>query len=43
MDIKLSTYALSRLARKEGFFWLPTGIFRMDGSVLRVPDSIKGH
>lgn len=37
------TDELSSLARKEGFFWLPTGIFRMDGSELRVPDSIKGH
>ena len=30
---------LSRLARSDGFYWLPNGLFRMDGSELRVPDT----
>jgi predicted RNA-binding Zn-ribbon protein involved in translation (DUF1610 family) len=30
---------LSNLARSEGFYWLPNGLFRMDGSELRVPDT----
>lgn len=34
--------ALSKLSRKEGFFWLPNGLFKLDGSELGVPDSIKG-
>lgn len=33
------TDELSKLTRIDGFYWLPTGIFRMDGSELRVPDS----
>jgi predicted RNA-binding Zn-ribbon protein involved in translation (DUF1610 family) len=33
----------SRLAKAEGFFWLPNGLFKMDGSELRVPDTIKSQ
>ena len=33
------TDEFSRLAKTEGFFWLPSGLFRMDGSEIRVPDS----
>ena len=33
----------SRLAKSEGFFWLPSGLFRMDGSELRVPDTLKSQ
>lgn len=32
---------LSNLSKKEGFFWLTSGLFRLDGSELGVPDSIK--
>ena len=37
------TSEFSKLARKEGFYWLPSGLFRMDGSELRVPDTIKSQ
>ena len=33
----------SKLANTEGFYWLPSGLFRMDGSELRVPDTIKSQ
>lgn len=33
----------SKLANSEGFFWLPDGLFRMDGSVLRVPNTEKSQ
>lgn len=33
----------SRLAKAEGFFWLPNGLFKMDGSELRVPNTIKSQ
>ena len=33
----------SKLARTEGFYWLPSGLFRMDGSELRVPDTLKSQ
>lgn len=33
----------SRLAKADGFFWLPNGLFKMDGSELRVPDTIKSQ
>lgn len=33
----------SKLAKSEGFFWLPSGLFRMDGSELRVPDTLKSQ
>lgn len=32
---------LSKLAKSDGFFWLPNGLFSMDSSELRVPDTIK--
>ena len=41
-DIPHST-EFSRLARTEGFYWLPSGLFRMDGSELRVPDTLKSQ
>lgn len=34
---------LSKLAKDEGFFWLPDGLFSMDGSVLRVPNTTKSQ
>lgn len=37
------TIEFSRLARTEGFYWLPFGLFRMDGSELRVPDTLKSQ
>jgi hypothetical protein len=37
------TTEFSRMARADGFFWLPSGLFRMDGSELRVPDSFKSQ
>ena len=37
------TSELSSLAKSEGFYWLPSGLFRMDGSELRVPDTIKSQ
>ena len=37
------TTEFSRLARADGFFWLPSGLFSMDGSELRVPDSFKSQ
>lgn len=33
----------SRLAKTEGFYWLSSGLFRMDGSELRVPDTVKSQ
>lgn len=33
----------SRLASTEGFYWLPSGLFKMDGSELRVPDTLKSQ
>ena len=33
----------SKLAKTEGFFWLPNGLFRMDGSELRVPNTVKSQ
>lgn len=30
---------VSSLSKTEGFFWKPDGLFGLDGSVLRVPDS----
>lgn len=33
----------SKLAKTEGFFWLPNGLFRMDGSELRVPNTTKSQ
>lgn len=33
----------SKLANTEGFYWLPSGLFRMDGSELRVPDTLKSQ
>ncbi len=27
----------------EGFYWLPFGLFRMDGSELRVPNTLKSQ
>ena len=33
----------SRLAKADGFFWLPNGLFKMDGSELRVPDTLKSQ
>lgn len=33
----------SKLARTEGFYWLPSGLFRMDGSELRVPNTLKSQ
>jgi predicted RNA-binding Zn-ribbon protein involved in translation (DUF1610 family) len=33
----------SKLAKTEGFFWLPNGLFRMDGSELRVPNTSKSQ
>ena len=33
----------SKLAKTEGFYWLPSGLFRMDGSELRVPDTVKSQ
>ena len=33
----------SMLAKTEGFYWLPNGLFSMDGSELRVPDTIKSQ
>jgi predicted RNA-binding Zn-ribbon protein involved in translation (DUF1610 family) len=35
--------ALSTLSRKDGFFWKPEGLFRVDGSELGVPDSFKSN
>ena len=37
------TSEFSRLAKSEGFYWLPSGLFRMDGSELRVRDTIKSQ
>ena len=33
----------SILAKSEGFYWLPNGLFRMDGSELRVPNTPKAN
>jgi predicted RNA-binding Zn-ribbon protein involved in translation (DUF1610 family) len=33
----------SKLANTEGFYWLPSGLFSMDGSELRVPDTSKSQ
>lgn len=33
----------SRLAKTEGFYWLSSGLFRMDGSELRVLDTVKSQ
>jgi predicted RNA-binding Zn-ribbon protein involved in translation (DUF1610 family) len=33
----------SRLAKADGFYWLPDGLFSMDGSELRVPDTTKSQ
>ena len=33
----------SKLANTEGFYWLSSGLFRMDGSELRVPDTSKSQ
>ena len=32
---------LSRLARSEGFYWLTNGLFKIDGSELRVPNTTQ--
>jgi len=34
---------LSNLAKSEGFYWMPNGLFRMDGSEFRVPDTYKSQ
>jgi hypothetical protein len=34
---------LSKLANTEGFYWLPSGLFSMDGSELRVPNTLKSQ
>ena len=33
----------SKLAKSEGFYWLPNGLFSMDGSELRVPNTVKSQ
>ena len=33
----------SKLATSDGFYWLPNGLFSMDGSELRVPDTSKSQ
>ena len=33
----------SKLANTEGFYWLPSGLFSMDGSELRVPNTLKSQ